>query len=608
MRAMAVLASCAPLALTTGALAQSTSTAAVEKVVITANRTPQPLSSVLADLTIVRRDEIERAGVTGAADLLARLPGIEFARNGGPGASTSLFIRGGETRHTAVYVDGVRVDSQSTGGAVWEQIPLEQIERIEVLRGPAAALYGSDAVAGVVHFFTRQGSGPARPVASLTIGSHDTVQGRVGVSGSADALSYSLSASHGRSDGFDATRPGAFAHNPDRDGWTRRSVQGRIGYRFGPSHRLDVSLLGSDLESDYDGSATTDDTSHHTLRTGSLAWRGRWTPDAATRLQIGRTRSTYETQPSFYRTETTLQDYTLLHEQRIGAHRLTATLERRDDELFNPATTFGAALRGKRHQNAVGMGWRATSGDHSLQAHVRRDDDSEFGGKSTGNLAWGWYFLPRWRATASAATSFRVPTLYQRFSEYGNPDLVPESGRNVELGLRWAAAGHEASATLWRNKLDDLIGFGAAGPCVSSFGCYENVGRAVLQGVSLAGRTEVAGIALRGSLEWKDPRNLDTGKVLQRRAKRTATFGAESVLAGWTVGAEVQAAGRRYGNASNTQRLGGYGLLNLYAGKTLMSGLSLEARIDNLGDKHYTLAPHYATAGRSAQLTLRWTL
>lgn len=171
LRALAVLSPFASFAFSSTVWAQSAPPAQLDTIVVTATRTPQPLSSVSADITVIDRDEILRAGVTGLADLLARQPGIEFARNGGPGTSTSVFIRGNESRHTAVYIDGVRVDSQSTGGAVWEQIPLDQIERIEVLRGPAAAIYGSDAVAGVVQLFTKQGNGSPRPSASVTVGS-----------------------------------------------------------------------------------------------------------------------------------------------------------------------------------------------------------------------------------------------------------------------------------------------------------------------------------------------------------------------------------------------------------------------------------------------------
>jgi vitamin B12 transporter len=576
-------------------------------VVVTANRTPQPLSTVLADISVVDRDAIERSGAPGVADVLARLPGIEFARTGGPGAATSVYIRGSETRHAAVYIDGVRVDSQSTGGAAWEQIPLEQIERIEVLRGPAAAMYGSDAVAGVVQLFTRRGEGAARPTASLTAGSHNTTQAQAGISGSAQALDYALSASHGRSDGFNS-RTTATA-NPDDDGWRRSSVMARSGLQIDPRHRIDASLLAGNLRSQYDGfTPGFDDWSRHALRSGSLAWQGRWTGNATTRLQWGETRSTYETQPDFYRTETTLRNVTLQHDQRFGSHLLTATLERRDDELFNPATAFAATLEGKRHQDAIGLGWRGDFGAHGVQAHVRHDADSEFGGKSTGSLAWGWAFLPQWRATAAAATSFRVPTLYQRFSQYGNPALVPETGRNVELGLRWAAGRSEASLTAWHNKLANLIAFGAPGPCADAFGCYANVGRARLQGVTLAGSTRLANVSLRSSLDWHDPRNLQTDRLLMRRARRLATFGADTACAGWTFGAELQAAGERFENATNTQRLGGYGALNLVAGTTLAPGWVLQGRIDNVADKQYELARTYATGGRSAQVALRWTM
>lgn len=431
-----------PLALAAGAcafagtaLAQHAATA--DTIVITANRTPQPLSSVLADVSVLDRSAIERSGAVGVVDLLARLPGIEFARNGGPGTTTSLFIRGSESRHTAVYIDGVRVDSQSTGGAVWEQIPLEQIDRIEVLRGPAAAVYGSDAVAGVVQLFTRRGQGAPQPSAWLSHGSQATTQVRAGLSGSAAGFDYALSAGHGRSDGINSRN--AAGANPDTDGWRRNSVQARVGFQFAPAHRVDASLLSSNQRSQYDGfSPGLDDVNHHTLRTGSLGWQGRWNDNATTRLQLGRTESTYETQPSFYRTETTLDNLTLQHEQRFGSQVLSATLERREDGLVNPGTEWVPTLKGERHQDAIGLGWRGDFGAHGLQAHVRHDEDSKFGGKSTGSLAWRWAFAPQWRATATAATSFRVPTLYQRFSQYGNAALVPESGRNVELGLRWA--------------------------------------------------------------------------------------------------------------------------------------------------------------------------
>lgn len=589
--------------------AQTLLAAAAGTIVVTASRSPQPLSSVLADLSVIDRATIERSGLGGVAELLARLPGIEIARSGGPGSNTSVYIRGGETRHTAVYIDGMRIDSQASGGVQWEQIPLDQIDRIEVLRGPAAAVYGSDAVAGVVQLFTRRGKGQPRPSAALTLGSFATRQAEVGVSGSTETLDYALSASHGQSDGFDARTEAAAGHNPDRDGWRRSAASARVGAQLDGDHRLEASLLTSRLRSGYDGYAPgADDQNHHRMDSGRLAWQGRWSDALTTRLQLGQSRSTYETQPDFYRTETTLRDASLQIEQRLPLGVASATLERREDRLHNPPTAFGAAFGGRRHQDAIGLGWRGDLGGHGLQASLRHDEDSEFGGKASGGLAWGWIFVPQWRLTAAAASSFRVPTLYQRFSEYGNPGLVPESGRNLELGLRWAQAGSELGVKLWRNRLSQLIGFGAPGACASGFGCYENVGRARLQGLTLAGHTQLAGVDLRASLDWHDPRNLDSDKQLARRARRMASLGAQTRLAGWLLGAELQAAGERWDDAANTHRLAGYGLLNLTASRPLVPGLELQARVDNLGDQDYQTAGSYATAGRSGQLALRWTL
>ena len=606
-RAVAVLLPLAAAISTPIARAQGAPEA--QPVVVTANRTPQPLSGVLADISVIDRAAIERSGVTGVADLLARQPGIEFSRNGGLGGSTSVFVRGNENRHTAVYIDGVRFDSQTTGGAVWEQIALDQIERIEILRGPAAAVYGSDAIAGVVQLFTKRGQGPAQPTAALSVGSYRTTLAQAGLSGSAGAIDYALSASHGQSDGFDSRTSAVPGHNPDDDGWRRSSGNARVGWQITSEHRVDASILASNLRSDFDGFMPgLDDRSDHTLRSGNLAWQGRWNDDATTRLQLGQTDSSYETQPNFYRSETTLRNVTLLHEQRVGDNHFSATLERREDELVNPATVFAPTLEAKQHQNAIGLGWRADFGANALQAHVRHDDDSEFGGKSTGSLAWGWGFAPQWRVTAAAATSFFAPTLYQRFSQYGNPGLQPEDGRNFELGLRWAANDSQVSLAGWRSRVTNLINFGPPGPCADTFGCYVNVGRAQLNGVTLAARTLLAGVTLHGSVDWHDPRNASTDKILPRRARQLATLGARTQWSGWTYGADMQAAGARWEDAANTQRLGGYAVFNLSASTQLMPGLTLEGRIDNVGDKDYELASGYAMPGRNGQLTLRWAM
>ena len=578
-----------------------------EAVVVTATRLPQARSRVLADITVLERDAIERSGASCAADLLASVPGIQFARNGGPAGTTSVYLRGAESRHTAVYIDGLRLDAQATGGAAWELIPIDQIDRVEVLRGPAAAVYGSDAVGGVVHFFTRRGGQGPRVNAAMSVGSHNTVQTRAGYSLATPQLDVALSASHGRSDGYNARVNG----NPDDDGWRRSSGHGRVGLVLAPGHRLEAAVLASNLWGQYDQSRTADDVSRQALRTVGLGWQGRWSEQSDSRAQFGESKAIYESKPSFYRTETTLRNLVLQHSQTVGRHHLGLTLERREDQLHNPATAFSTVLNGQRSQDALALAWRADFGEHALQAHVRHDDDSEFGSQPTASLAWGWQFQPSWRVTAAAATSFRAPTLYQRFSEYGVAGLEAEHGRNLELGLRWAEAGTEFSATAWRNRVQDLIVFGGAGACVSAFGCYQNASRVQYTGLSRAGRGQLSGLAdlvWRGSLDWHDPRNLDTGKRLPRRSNQLATLGLDSHWAGWALGLELQAAGSRYDNASNTVRMGGYAVVHLMAERLLMPGLVLQARVDNLAGKAYQLAAGYPTGGRMAQLGLRWSL
>jgi vitamin B12 transporter len=617
---------CLPLALASalGGLAHAQEAPALSETVVTANRTPQPLSELVGDVSIIDRQTIERSGATGVADVLARVPGIEITRNGGVGNTTSLFIRGAETRFTAVYLDGVRIDSQSTGGAGWEGIPLAQIDRIEVLRGPAAAVYGSDAIGGVIQLFTRRGEEGVRPYAGIGFGSRGLRKIEGGVSGKSGLLDYSFGVAHEESKGFDVqpvdkrtVSKDGFT-SPDRDGYHSTSGNLKLGLQLTPDQRLDATLLASDISAGYDASVAyksklpilfANDISNNTLRTAGLTWSARWNDIYSTRVQVTDSQSVYKTQPSFYRTQTDLRGYLFQNEFRFGPHLVTATLERREDALRNAPTTSSKLLSRDRAQDALSLGYGFVQGPHSLQLHVRHDEDSEFGGKTTGSAAYGFAITPALRFTASAGTAFRVPTLYQRFSEYGVGTLRPERSENVELGLNYTQDGTSAGIVVYRNRVRDLINFvGTAKGCASAFGgCYTNVSRATLQGATLSASQRLGDVTLRASLDVQDPKDADTGNLLARRAKRHGTLGADWRVAGWTLGAEVQASSQRYDDTANTVKLGGYTLLNLSASTRLTRDLNLVARVDNVGNKDYQYARLYANAGRTAYVGLKWT-
>lgn len=590
-------------------LAQNLHAPSMRETVVTATRSEQPLSDLVADVSVVDHDTIESSGAIGLVDVLARLPGVQITRNGGVGSNANVFLRGAEGRFTAVYIDGVRVDSQASGGASWEQIPLSHIDRIEVLRGPAAAVYGSDAIGGVVQLFTRKGEGDFAPYVGVGIGTHNTRKIEAGMSGTAGvngAFDYALGLARAQSDGYDI-KSGA-GHNTDKDDYRATSGNARVGFKVNAQHRLDATLLGQSMHSGYDVSPVpVDDRNKSRLRTAGLTWAAQWTDAYTMRLSVTDSLSRYETEPSPYLTETQLRGYLWQNEFRWGAHLFTAALERREDTLNNPALDeWSKTIDKGRSQNALALGYGYRAGAHSLQLNLRHDEDSEFGGKNTGSAAYGYEFAPHWRATASAGTAFRVPTLYQRFSEYGDASLQPESSRNIEIGLRYAQGSSSFSATAYRNRVTNLIAFAGGGQCGAAFGCYVNTARAQYKGITLAGSHKLGSVQVRGSVDFQNPRDIGTDKLLARRAKRYATLGAEVPVAGWTLGAELQTAGQRFDDAKNTKPLGGYGLLNLSASKRIARSFTLLARVDNLADKAYEVARTYVPPGRALYIGLKW--
>ena len=587
---------------------QTQPTPQLKEMVVTAIRSEQPLSDVVSDVSIIDRASLERAGSGGLADVLSRLPGVEFSRTGGPGSTTSVFVRGAENRFTPVFIDGVRVDSQSTGGASWEAIPLSQIDRVEVLRGPAAAVYGSDAMGGVIQIFTRKGEGAFSPSIGLGVGSYGTRKLDASFSGAQGAFDYSLGLANEKSTGFNA-RTLASA-NPDKDGYRSQSYNARLGFQINPAHRIEALVLRNNLNAQYDDSKTLDDHALYKLQTAGLKWTAKWSEAYTTRLSVSDQQNRYETTPSPYLTLTKLRGALFQNELRFGAHLLSAALEQRVDRLEN------APIAQSRSQNGLALGYGYTQAVHTLQLNVRRDQDSEFGGNSTGSAAYAYALNNQWRATASAGTAFRVPTLYQRFSQYGVASLKPESSRNLEAGLRFVQGTTRFSVVAYQNNVSNLITFvSAPGPCAAGTGlfpgCYSNTARAQYSGVTFAGAYQLATglgpVELRGSLDLQNPRDLDTGKSLARRSRQHAVVGADWRVGAWLLGAEGQFTGARFSGPKETLPLPGYTLLNLNASTRLSKEWTLLARLDNATGKVYESISTYATPGRNVYVGLKWS-
>ena len=597
-----------PLALASAfpSFSQNSPAPALKATVVTATRTEQPIGEVVADVSVIDREVIERSGAVGVVDVLARVPGIEITRNGGAGSNSSVFIRGGESRHTAVLIDGVRVDSQTTsGGASWNAIPLAQIERIEVVRGPTSAVYGSDAMAGVIQIFTKKGQGPFAPSVSVGYGSNNTRRADLSASGSVDAFDYSFGVSEGSSEGFNA-RPIA-GQNPDADGYKGSSANAKLGFQLARDHRLQATFLQSRTNAQYDNGTTRDYRRISRLQTAGLQLESQWTERYSTRLAASHGIDEGEEAIGGALDQTRIDNLLWQNEYKLGPHVLTAVLEERKTAFL---LTSAPRVDRSKSQRGAGLGYAWSEGIHTVQLNARHDQDSEFGGKRTGSAGYALALSPRWKVSASAGTSFRVPTLYQRFSQYGVATLQPESGRNTELGLKYAQGSGEFGVVVYRNRLSNLLTFlsgASATACPRpALGCYSNTAQAEYEGVTFSASGKAGPFGVYGSLDIQNPRDVTLNKQLARRARRHATLGADTRIEGWMVAADLLLSGKRFDTVANTTVLPGYGLVNLSASRALSPEWKLLAKLDNLTDKAYQTAGGYAMAGRTVYVGLTW--
>lgn len=584
---------------------------AIGTVLVTANRTPQRADEVIPDTTVISNEEIARAGAGSVADVLRRQRGIEIVRNGGPGASTSVYLRGANGNQVVVLIDGVRIGSSTTGTASWNAIPLSSIDHIEIVYGPLSALYGADAIGGVVQIFTRKSEGAPAFSAGAGAGSYDTRQYDAsvhGATGGEHSVSYALSGAHEDADGFSSTLPGSSSYNRDDDGYARNSVNGRLVLRLAPGHEIGAQFLKSRLGAQYDSGAASDDTrNEQDIDSYAVFLNDRILPNWRSSLQAARSNDrlgsfTGTAAAGASQIDTRQTEFTWQNTLDIDGDTLQVLFGHRKEQVLSSSTP---ALEKARITNSAAAAYDLRRGSHLLDLSLRRDH-SIYGGKTTGAAGYGYEFGKAWRASASIGTSFRAPTYNELYYPgYGLPTNKPEQGRNAEVGVRWQAAGTELQAHYYRNRLTDMIV--TVNPCPSRTGsCAYNVNHALLEGWTMSAATRLRGIDLQASVDLQDPRDRTTGKQLARRTRRHASLAASYAVRQLDLGAELQASGSRFDDAANLRRLGGYGLLNLYTTWRFTPDWSLLLRLDNALDKRYELARNYGTAERSWFAALRY--
>ncbi|MCD7097468.1 TonB-dependent vitamin B12 receptor [Stenotrophomonas sp. MMGLT7] len=589
----------------------------LDQVVVTATRTAQTQDQALAPVTVIDRAQIERRQVASLPDLLRGEAGVSLANNGGPGKATSLFLRGTESDHVLVLVDGVRIGSATSGGAALQDIPVEQIERIEIVRGPFSSLYGSEAIGGVIQVFTRRPQGPFVPTLGIAAGNDGTRRYSAGVAGrSPGDLGerggwYSVNAAHEQTDGINAYLNTAnSAYDPDRDGYRNDSLSVQGGWRFNRQWDADVQALRAQSRNEYDGGSSGGDLGKGVQQVAG--GRVRYAPTDALKFTASVGASS-DLSDVYYRGaylstfDTRRRLGSLQADIDAGPGLLSVGFDWQRDEIAS-----SEVYDQDRRINRGGFAqWQQAFGAHSLQASVRRDDNSQFGGKNTGSVLWGWDFAEHLRLTASYGTAFKAPTYNELYyPAYGNPLLGPETSRSVELGLRGEYGWGDWSLNAFQTRVDDLIAYDSSlVDAAHPFGQPNNIDQARIRGVEAGYDTTLAGWMLRTRLTWLDPRadgDSNHGNWLPRRARQSGRIDADRDFVGFSVGASMYAAGARYDNLANTVRLAGYALLDLRVGYKVARDWSLGLSVDNVFDRGYETARWYAQPGRGYRLTLRY--
>jgi len=573
--------------------------APMEMLIETPARMPQSLDKTISDTTVIDEKTIRDSGVADVPSLLKNLAGMEFYQSGGMGKQGSLFLRGTNSSHVLVLLDGVRINSATTGATAIDQLMLDQVDHIEVVRGNVSSLYGSEAIGGVVQIFTKRGKGKPAFNASGGFGSHNTQRLAAGFGGATGDTTFNINASKNKTAGVSAIKPSIVPTvNPDNDGYDNTSQSGNISHAFNAENRLSASIFQSNGDVQFDNAfgATNDlDTGKSTIGKFSVTSDNRLNDMWKSKLLLAKGSDDYQgclngVQAYYIKTS----NRQISWQNTLAAGSFGSVLLG-VEHLNQHVMSDTAYTQTTRKVNSLFAGYTGNYEVHQVQANIRRDRYSDFGVANTWLLGYGYAMSETWRATASASTAFKAPTfndMYYPVAWGGNPDLQPERSRNAEVGMHYAVGGQRFDAIYFDNRIHDLI---AGYPSM-------NIDQARIDGLELTYAAQLGDAGVTAALTSQNPRDDKTGQTLLRRAKKFGNLGVLQKFGSWKVGGEWQYSGEREDNDINTFTrtvLASYSLVNLTAIYDISKHSRLLLRADNLFNKDYMLAHGYSTLGRS---------
>lgn len=602
-----LLALCTATSPAWSAVVNNTLPVAQDSVVVTAARTEQSSSAVLVPVTVIERQDIERLQPEDVTDLFEEVPGATVTRAGGPGSNSSFFLRGTNNEHTLVLLDGQRISSATLGSTNFQFIDPEQIERIEVVRGPRSSLYGSDAIGGVVQIFTRAAEIAPHAYASVGYGSYDAYRASVGGGKRVGNLRLSGGVSYYYTSGFSALEDKR-GTNGDSDDYRNSSFNAKIGYDFDNDVKLDLMHFYTGTKNEFDN-PNREDLSPFTrgwIQNTALTLRAPLTSFWKTTASIGRSiddqdNLNNENPGSHTQFRTTRKSASWQNDFSIADSQTVTAGVDYYKEFIDSSTTYTDANGDKirdRYTTGYFAQYLLSQAIFDVQLGVRRDHIERVGNQTTGDASLGFNLPAKHRLIFSAGTAFRAPTVNDLYwpigtYDYGNPNLKPEKSKNYAVELRGDYAPLHWSLSVYENKVRDLIQW-AEDPN-SPVGAFtpSNVAKAKIRGGEFTVGTEIDQWVLSGRLSYVNPRDDESGLLLAKRNRRTLGIDADRKFGQFAVGANWLLQDSRYVDAANTRRLSGFGVLDLRASYDPAPNWQVAVRLNNVLDKEYATQSAY---------------
>lgn len=590
------------------------------EIVITAGRKQQAVSDALASTSVITREALETSQAETLGEVLSQLPGISIGNTGGVGKQTSVYLRGTNSDHVLVLIDGVKMGSATLGSTPFEYLPLSQIERIEVVRGPRSSLYGSEAIGGVIQIFTRQGSKNGfTPRASVSYGSDNTRKADVNLSGGNSNTWYNFNVATERTDGFNALDfyqdfpPPSYAPvkviEGDNDGFESNSASLRVGHNFENGVTTEVSAMTSSGDNEFDGgfqnesefrqqvvsariTAPVGEITQLMAQMGQSLDEGDYFKDGTFTGNFNTKRNTAGLQA-----ETTLGNNSFVYGADFQEDKVDSKTEYAEDS---------------RDNTGLFVSYETKVGPNTLAASARQDDNEQFGKHTTGGLALGHELGNGVKLRASYGTAFKAPTFNDLYwptdnSFGGNPDLKPEESKTAELGVSGRLAQGNWSVSVFDTRVDNLISY--VYNADTFFGTMENVDEAKMQGVELEVATNVADWRLSANATYQKTENLsgfNEGKSLLRRPEKLINLNVDKRVGPVDLGVTVHAEDGRYMDGANTDRLGGFTTVDLRGKYQIAKDWAVAAKVGNLFDKEYETVRNYNQDGINGLITLEY--